>query len=181
MIINSKGYELVFVQKEKATYVDCHTQTYVFKFKSEKTKTKYIVQMSEHLNDFFVIKFYAQKHSKSDKRYNLIINDHDIVNVLITSLKAIPYMLKIKPTASFGFIGSRTLDQKKIEKYNSNQRYRIYKSHIDQVLGYKTFTHKFINESSCYALYNNKIKNINTYHEKIVDMIKLNYDNVFDF
>ena len=183
MKIKSRGYTLNFIQCDKATYVPCHTFTYVFKFKSEKTNTPYVVQVAEHINDFYVVKFYAKKHRKSSRKYSLIVNDGDPVNVLITCLKAIPEILKINPNASFGFLGARTFDRysRKIESYNNNQRYRIYKEHINQLLGNKTFTHKYISKSSSYALYNNKLPDIEAYHNSIKSMIKKHYDSVLDF
>jgi len=60
------------------------------------------------------------------------------------------------PTASFGFIGSRTLDKAsgKVESYIKTQRFRVYKEVVEHKFGTKTFEHITYEELSGYLLLN---------------------------
>jgi len=96
-----------------------------------------------HEGDFFAVKFYCKKDRHSDFKYSKIINKGDIGNILITCAKAIPLLLKDYPQASFGFIGSRTVDEdsQKVESFINNQRFRIYKQLILLKFGEQTFAY----------------------------------------
>jgi hypothetical protein len=91
----------------------------------------------------FAVKFYAQQQRKSDFKYSLITNKDDVINILVTTAKVVPELLKDFPSASFGFTGARTYDYRsnKVEDYRRNQRFRVYKSIVPKLIGSKTFTH----------------------------------------
>lgn len=168
------------MQRVKEKEISCHPFTLIYKFKSSKTKTRYVVHAQKHRFNIYFIKFYAQKHKKLDNKYNLVLNENDAINVMITALKVIPEILtKHDSLASFGFVGSQTIDLKanKVEDYNNNQRFRIYKHHITQLVGQKTFEHRYVPNSSCYAMYNKKISDIDRIHSNVVNMIKHFYDS----
>ncbi len=156
MRLISKGYNIKFIQ----THPSCsnHEKRYVFKFFSLKTKLHYVIYADYHEHDFFAVKFYAKKDRKSNRKYSNIINKGDVANILITCAKSIPELLKIYPKASFGFIGARTIDVKseKVEGYKKNQRFRLYKYHVPQLIGDKTFLHKSYPNASSYILLNRK-------------------------
>lgn len=178
MLITSEGYDIKFIQRVTESKNSCHPFTYIYKFQSKKTKTRYIIHAQKHRFNIFFIKFYAQKHSGLDDKFSKILNENDAVNVMITAIKIIPNILKKYPKASFGFLGSGTVDLKsnKVEDYNNNQRFRIYKHHITQLVGEKTFEHKYVPNSSCYAMYNRKITDVNRLHNNVYGMIKHVYD-----
>src|SRR5690606_8146966 len=91
-----------------------------------------------------------------DYKYSKIINKGDVGNILITCAKAIPLILQQHPTASFGFVGARTLDKAsgKVESYNNNQRFTIYSYIVAQKFGKITFEHMEYPEISGYLLIN---------------------------
>lgn len=123
MLITSQGYPLKFIQTHRETYVACHKKTYIFKFFATNIKESYVVRAEKHDNDFFAVKFYAKRHRKSDRKYSILMNKGDVSNILITCAKVIPEILDRFPAASFGLIGSRTIDRysNKIESYINNQ------------------------------------------------------------
>jgi hypothetical protein len=137
----------------------------------------YVIYADYHEQDFFAVKFYAKKDRRSSRKYSNIINKGDVANILITCAKSIPELLKIYPKASFGFIGARTIDVKsgKVEGYKMNQRYRLYKYHIPQLIGDKTFLHKSYPNTSAYILINRKNIDLN----KTERLIKSNIVNTY--
>ena len=180
MLITTKGYSLKFIQTHPVKDKSQHLKSFVFKFLSQKTKLNYIVRAEYHENEFFAIKFYAQKDSKSDNKYSKIINKGEVAGILVSSAKVIPYLLKTYPTASFGFIGSRTIDEKsqKVESYIENQRYKLYKYHIPQLIGNETFKHLAFKQGSAYALLNRKNTDLPDYESRVMTMLIETYNDV---
>lgn len=157
-------------------------KSYVYKFHSPKTKLNYVLTADLHEGDFFAIKFYAKKDKKSNNRYSKVINKGDVSNILVTCATTVPVLLKKFPNASFGFIGSRTIDNKsnKIEGSGDNQRFRVYTYHIHQLIGDITFKHIAYKEASSYILLNKKSDNLNVLENRIKDMIVRTYPNILN-
>ena len=180
MKLTSSGYPLKFIQ----THPSCswHEKRYVYKFFSIKTKLHYIVFADYHVHDFIAVKFYAKKDRKSNRKYSNVINKGDVANILITCAKCIPELLKIHPTASFGFIGARTIDVKsdKVEGYKTNQRFRLYKYHIPQLIGDKTFLHKSFPNASSYILLNRKNLDLKKTEKQIKSMVCNTYPDLLN-
>ena len=158
MIINSKGYELKFIQTDFCRDKSDHLFTNIYTFFSSKTKLKYVIRAEYHSEDVFVVKFYCKAHRKSNHKYSKITNRGDVLNILVTNAKVIPDLLKKYPEASFGFTGSRSIDFRSntIEGYQKNQRYRVYCNIVQTLIGSVTFTHFAYENISGYMLINNK-------------------------
>lgn len=156
MTFDYPGYDLHFIQKESSKDHSAHEFTYVYKFHSPVTGYHYIVRAEYHAEDVFAIKFYCKKDRHSDYKYSKITNKGDLGNILKTCVKLVPLLLKTHPTSSFGFVGSRTLDRasRKVENYNNNQRFRVYKYIAGETLGTETFEHIEYPEISGYLLIN---------------------------
>lgn len=182
MRITSTGYNLKFIQTHPVNDNTDHLRSYVYTFRSPKTKLNYVLTADLHKNDFFAIKFYAKKDKKNDNRYSKVINKGDVGNILVTCAKAIPMLLELFPNASFGFIGSRTIDfyANKVEGYDNNQRFRLYTYHVPQLIGYETFEHRAYYEASSYVLLNKKISDLNQLEINIRNMIINTYPNILD-
>ena len=162
MIFNYSGYDLNFIQNKPCRDSSSHLFTSVFKFYSPVTRYFYILNADYHQEDVFGIKFYAKKDSHSDFKYNKIINKGDLGNILVTCARVVPILLQKYPTASFGLIGSRTVDDnsKKVENYSNNQRFKIYKYLISTKFGIQTFEHFEYQAISGYLLVNKKNNDI---------------------
>lgn len=182
MIINSKGYDLIFVQKQKSKDESDHLFTFIYKFKSVKNNWKYIIRAEYHTGNVFAIKFYAQQQSKSPIKYSKITNKGDIFNILVSTAKIIPDLLSKYPDASFGFTGARSVDLKaqKVENYDTNQRFRVYRMIVSSLIGTKTFTHFEYEKISSYLLINNKHSNIAYKEREFVKMFSYNYRDLPD-
>ena len=182
MRITSRGYNLKFIQTHPIKDKTDHLQSYVYTFYSSRTRLKYVLTADLHKNDFFALKFYAKKDKRSDNRYSKVINKGDVGNILVTCARVIPIILDQFPNASFGFIGSRTIDfyADKVEGYQNNQRFRLYAYHIPQLVGHKTFEHREYNEVSSYMLLNKNISDLNKLEKNIRTMIVNTYPNILN-
>ena len=182
MIITSKGYEVKFIQKQPSNDKSDHEFTLVFKFKSLKNKWNYIIRAEYPKGNIFAVKFYTQQHSKSDFKYSKITNKFDVINILVTTSKIIPIILIDYPHASFGFAGARIIDENsmKVENYDLNQRFRVYRNFVTSIIGSKTFTHYEYPKVSAYLLVNNFNANIRVKEQELVNMFRINYMDLPD-
>jgi hypothetical protein len=156
LIFDYQGYELNFIQKKRCRDNSAHLFTIIYKFYSPITGLIYIVNAEYHLEDIFSIKFYPKQYRHSDFKYNRITNKGDLGNILVTCAKLIPILLQEYPTASFGFISSRTVDKnsKKTEPLYINQRFKVYRYFASIKFGTKTFEHFEYPKISGYLLIN---------------------------
>jgi hypothetical protein len=180
LIITKKGYQLEFVQKRQIHDESDHLFTLIYKFHSPKTGLIYIINADYHSFDVFAIKFYVKQHRRSEYKYSKITNKGDLINILISNAKIIPELLKNYTTASFGFIGSRTIDQKsrKIEGVVLNQRFRIYRRLVSAIIGTKTFEHFEYVDISGYLLINKADCNIKLKEKEIKKMFTQTYPSL---
>ena len=182
MNFNYQGYELKFIQKKPCRDESAHLFTIVFKFYSPVTKYFYVLHADYHDEDIFAIKFYCKKDKRSKYKYSKLVNRGDVGNILITCLKVLPLLLPQYPTASFSFVGSRTLDpvSQKLESYINNQRFRMYVYIVAKKIGVQTFTHLQYEHISGYVLLNNNSKDLIAKEAAIVAMFQNTYHSVHD-
>ncbi len=160
-----------------------HNKRYVYKFYSSKTDLNYIVLADEHAYNFFAIKFYVQRDRKLDYKYSRVVNKGDVSNILVTVSKCIVMLLKRFPNASFGFIGSRTIDYSgmRVEKKEKNQRFNIYSHHIPAIIGEKTFKHRAFKESSSYLLLNRINPDLTQLERNIIKEVQKTYPSLLNY
>lgn len=182
MLITSEGYELIFIQKQPVNDESSHQKSYIYKFFSPKTRLHYVLTADYHDNDFFAIKFYAKKDKRSDNKYSKVVNKGDVGNILVTCAKVVPILLSKYPKASFGFIGSRTIDfySNKVENYIRNQRYRLYTYHVPQMIGLKSFEHIAYENASSYVLLNRNNNDLKLLEVQIKKMIVETYPDILN-
>jgi hypothetical protein len=182
VIFRSTGYPIIFIQKQNCRDKSAHLFTLIYKFHSSITRYTYILKAEYHEQHVFALKFYAQKDSKSDYKYSHIINRGDVYNILITCLKVIPIILQEYPGASFGFIGSRTIDpiSQTVEGYENTQRFRVYSKMVEDTIGYATFEHYTYEMVSGYLLINKSHSNVTDKEKLIREMFITTYNNLLD-
>lgn len=182
MIFDYEGYELKLVQKRACKDGSAHLFSFIYKFYSPVTKYFYILHADYHEGDFFAVKFYCKKDRHSDFKYSKIINKGDVGNILMTCVKVIPLLLNDYPEASFGFIGSRTVDEisRKVESFINNQRFRIYRQLIPLKFGEKTFAHFAYEQISGYLLINRRCDDIKGKEKELIRMLAATYNNLPD-
>jgi len=105
----------------------------------------------------------------------------DVGNILVTCIKVIPELLNDYPTASFSFIGSRTIIKRKVEGYSKTQRFNVYKDLTENKIGDSTFTHFEYPSISGYLLLNNIAFQADpNLEDKIKDMFSRTYTHIHD-
>jgi len=149
-----------------------HLEEQIFTFRTLKDR-RYIVQLETYKYDIFIIKFYLKKHGSWKWKYNIRTNDHEAIRVINTCLNICLDLLNKQPTASFGFLASRTYNPntKKLEDEAVNARYRVY---IGKLLNYfspQNFLHEENPEKSSYLILNRRNRTPKL-KEKIEEMFK---------
>jgi hypothetical protein len=179
---NYPGYPLIFVQKTPCHDTSSHLFTLVYKFYSPVTKYIYILHADFHEENVFAIKFYVKNDRNSDYKYSKLTNKGDVANILITCLKSIPLILQDYPKASFGFIGSRTVDMKskRVEAFGNNQRFRVYRNIVEQKIGFDIFDHYVYEAISGYLLINKTGNETPDKEKAIITMFTDTYQNLTD-
>lgn len=146
-------------------------------------KADYIVRADYHSDNVFAIKFYVKQHRKSDHKYSKITNKGDVGNILITCLKVVSLLLSDYPTASFGFIGARTLDKESdtVEGYRKTQRFNVYSYVVKEKIGSETFEHIEYEAISGYLLINKSGNpNLSEYEQSVIAMFSTTYISILD-
>lgn len=176
------GYELDFVQRQRCKDQTAHLYTLIYKFYSPITRYHHIVRAECHEGNFYAIKFYCKKDRRSDYKYAKIINKGDALNILMTCLKVIPAILQDSPTASFGFIGARSMDKAsgRFEPYYKTQRYRVYTELAKAKIGQATFEHIRYDAISSYLLINRNDGDLASKEAFIQHMVAQTYNDLLN-
>lgn len=182
MIYTRQPYPLRFIQLERCPDKTPHLFTYIYKFRSPITKYWYVLRADYHEENVFAVKFYAQRHKHSDHKYSKLTNKGDVIGILITCLSVIPLLLQEQPGASFGFIGSRTIDRasKRVEGYSKTQRFRVYRRIVNETIGPATFEHFEYETISGYLLVNKSVGDIELKERVLIKMFSETYENLLD-
>ncbi|WP_029276628.1 hypothetical protein [Pedobacter borealis] len=182
MRFTKQGYLPEFIQKRQSNDGSAHLFTLIYKFYSPVTHYIYIIHADYHQEDVFAIKFYAKPHRQSEYKYSKLTNKGDVSNILTTCLNVIPLILVDYPEASFGFIGSRTIDtaSRTVEDYRNTQRFRVYKEMVEQKIGHVTFQHFTYEQISGYLLVNRSTANIQSKERLLVKMFDATYNNLLE-
>ncbi|MDF0693969.1 hypothetical protein [Aquirufa ecclesiirivi] len=190
MSFNSIGYKIKLIQKDICKDSTDHALTYIYKFFSPKTKLNYVIRAEYHSVDIFIVKFYVQSLYKSFYRYSIVTNRGDLANIVITCCSIVPELLIEYPTASFGFMGGRSVDhksknkktkQKRAESLENNQRFRIYSRIAALKFGTKTFRHIEYENISSYLLLNNYNINQSNLEEQIKTSLISTYPDLLNY
>lgn len=172
-------YPYVRKTKERGVHPLISTTKYTFKDKSNST---YIINIEYYQNEIYIIKFFLKDHRSSPYKYNLLTNKWDARRVLHTCVQLGKDIYKTNSLASFGFIGSPTIDEYEKTEYAQTKRFKVYSSISTFFFSPEHFIHSFYSDKSAYILLNieaNK-KNPNLLND-IVQMFDNNYviDNLF--
>ena len=178
-MLDSKGYNIKYIQKSSPGKSDDFIFSHIFKFHT-CDGLKYIIRAEMYEYNTFAIKYYASIHKKLDNKYSMLTNKHKPIKIFITCASVLPILLKMHPRSSFAFNASRTVDlvNDKIEGYNTNQRFRIYRNIADALIGRETFEHYEFPEMSSYLLVN-RLSCTNSDEKK--EEIKNMFLNIYNF
>jgi hypothetical protein len=182
LTFDSVGYELTFIQRRKIVDDTAHKSTFIYKFFSPVTQFHYIINVDEHEGNVFAVKFYCKRDRKLDDKYRRIVNKNDVANILITCLKVVPEILGTCSDASFCFMGMQSIDPvtNTLEPLENTQRFKIYTTVVQRLIGIETFEHFQYSNISGYLLLNKT--HANTYNKQIefIEMFKNTYPSFSD-
>ena len=178
-MLDSKPYDIQFVQRSSCQKGDDFDFVYIYKFFGHN-RLKYILRAEQFKNNVFSIKFYADKDKGRDDKYYRLTNNYNAARVIVTCASVIPLLLKDNPTASFCFNASRSRDEieQMIEPRENNQRYRLYKYAVPVFFGNAAFEHYAFDEVSSYLLVN---KNATPNPDDLKDTIKDMFLELYEF
>lgn len=105
-----------------------------------------------------------------------------MIRILLTCLSVIPLLLKKYPEASFGFIGARGIDKASntVEGYRKTQRFRVYRTMVNETVGPDTFEHFEYEDVSGYLLINRLAQGISKKERLMKKMFSDTYTNLLD-
>ena len=179
MLITLKPDKLILVDKVVAKDDSDHLHTLIYAFKSQDNNQRYIVRAEYHREDVFGIKFYAKNHEQSEKKYQLVTNYKHPIRVFITCAIVLPILKSEFETASFGFIGARSIIKDAIiEDKRENVRFKIYTKHIPQLVGDDLFEHFEYPKISSYLVVNRTCGDIKKRKKAIEDVFFKNYPQI---
>ena len=120
---------------------------------------RYIAVVEQYKNDIFIIKYYADCHSRSRYKFSYIFNDEKPPRIIRTCINIMLDFYKNYPEASFGFIGAYSSNKKTngvrvTESKSNTQRYRIYKTLMYNFFGKESFAHSTNRKYSGYLIIN---------------------------
>ena len=96
----------------------------LWKFRSEKSRKWYIVEVEWFSHDFLGLKFYWKGVAESKKRYSLLTHDFEPRKIVMSCIKIMLHYFKENKCASFGFVAADNIDG---EKIGINKRFRFYR------------------------------------------------------
>ena len=157
---------------------DQFIESWLYTFTS--VRRKYQVRVERYEGDTYAIKYYADCHSQSKNKYNLLLKDERPAPIIRTCVNIMLDIYTVNPNASFGFIGVNSLNKerkgKKIEEGKRNtQRFRIYQTLMYNFFGQETFEHSENVEDSAYLLINRRNDPIADFKAGVEEMFKQLY------
>jgi hypothetical protein len=164
-------YPYRFIQRTKNTVKGTYLYEHKYRFVGKNNRT-YIVNIEEYAYNVFVVKFHLKAHTNSENKYRLMVGDSYAPSIISTVIEIMVSIYKSNLTASFGFIGSRSMGEKK----GWTQRARIYEYIISQSFPPSAFSNFKNDKYSAYLMINAKV-----FSEKLKNDIESMFLNMYDF
>lgn len=181
MSFDSPGYPFVFVEKRPFHGGGPVLYTLVYSFRSPVTRLRYTFLAEHHAGAIFAVKFHCHAHRLSERRYNIIVDKGDAFRIMRTVVEITLDILKEHPDASFGFVGSRSIDRdQNVEGISLTQRYRIYRWLATVLLGDRTFQHYEFDRVSAYLLVNRCHHDVDVMKERYMRKFSEIYGGIHD-
>lgn len=134
---------------------------YIYRFNTHQYP--YLVEIERYPFHIYAIKFYRRNHKNSKQRYNILSNENKCSRIVGTCFSIFMDIYSKNPYASFGFVGSQTVDNlgNFIEETNETKRFKVYRQAVRNYFGDQTFTHFTDPTNSVYLAVSNANANIN--------------------
>lgn len=167
------GYPFVLVMHEQGGSYFKSKGTYLYRFKSTKSKITYLVRAEQYSGHAYCIKFYDKNHRHSDDKYSLLTNTFEVRTILYTVYHILLDVLQRDSQASFFFIGA---SDEHDEIGQATRRFGVYRIFTSSVVSEDFFEHFRFNGLSLYILVNRAAVNEReAYANQIKDEVQLAY------
>src|ERR1700722_7660785 len=143
-------------------------------------RRRYQVRDERYEGDIYAIKYYADCHSQSKNKYNLLLKDERPAPIIRTCVNIMLAIYSANTGASFGLIGAYSVNKERIGKIvhegkRNTQGFRIYQTLMYNFFGQDTFEHSENVEHSAYLLINRQNDPIADFKERAEEMFKQLY------
>jgi hypothetical protein len=134
----------------------------------------YLVEVERYPHNIYALKFYRRIHKGNKEKFNLLSNEGKCSCIVATCFSIFLDIHKKNPLASFGFVGSNTIDRAKgnIEPQNQTKRFKVYRRAVFNCFGEETFSHFEDAESSVYLAISNKNESVQEIIDEAKKMLK---------
>jgi len=143
----------------------------IYQFRTESYP--YLIEVEQYPYQIYVFKFYRRIHKKNKHRFNLMTNEGKCSRIVGTCFSIFLTIFENNPLASFGFLGSHTIDEAKhiIEPKNETRRFVVYRQAVQNYFGMETFTHFEDTGTSIYLSISNKNEDVFGIADKAANLI----------
>ena len=171
------GYPFNLIDRKDGGTINL-VSTWKYNFQTETRR--YIAEVEQYKLNIYIVKFYADCHSRSKNKYRLILNDAKPARIIRTCINIMLHFYEENPLASFGFIGTNSSNKKKHNKkikesISNTQRFRIYTRLMSAFFGKKTFSPSQNRKYSAYLMINRKCGGIREFKDKAQRMFSREY------
>lgn len=138
----------------------------IYTFRTEKYP--YLVEVEHYPCNIYALKFYRRAHKGYKQKFNLLSNEGRCSRIVGTCFSIFIDIYRKNPLASFGFVGSHTVNTKTGEEESKaeTKRFRVYKQAVINYFGEKTFAHFSDPNNSVYLAISNQNKDVAAISEK---------------
>lgn len=174
---NSFPFLLVHKRGRLETEPNDINEIYTYRFKSNKSKQVYLVEVHHFRFNIFVVKYYLKSHRFSENKFNILTKLYEPRLVVNTCCMIMLDVYRKFNEASFGFIGSNTVTPSSSELRHNTKRYEFYKKLMSSYFSEEYFTHRKDDLNSAYLLLNNSV-NACELQNDIHEMFRRNYSEL---
>jgi hypothetical protein len=82
--------------------------THIYSFKTNKAR--YIAEVEEYSHQIYIIKFYRKCDIHNAHKYNILTHEYNCTQIVSTCIRILIEILNKNPAASFGFLGSNSIN-----------------------------------------------------------------------
>lgn len=125
----------------------------LYRFRSTKSNYVYIVEVEQYDYDMYAVKFYPKQFRLSKHKYKLLTNTFEARKVINSCVMIMLDVYSKNPTASFGFVGARCLDEKQTENV---KRFRVYSNLMATYFSDTYFVHRENRKNNVYVMINRR-------------------------
>jgi len=128
----------------------------------------YLIEVERYPYNIYALKFYRRLHKGNKERFNLLSYEGKCSRIVGTCFSIFLDIYNKNPLASFGFVGSNTIDKSKgiIESKKETKRFRIYRQAVFNYFGEQTFSHFADRANSVYLAISNKNKSVHKINDE---------------